>query len=113
MGRAKEPTPLVANGKYPKARTPEARDNQLIALSYDLVEARLRAGTATSQETTFFLKLAAQREEEKLKREIMEEQKKLMKAKTESLQSAKRIEELYADAMKAFQSYKSSADDHV
>ena len=42
-----------------------------------------------------------------------EEQKKLMKAKTESLQSAKRIEELYADAMKAFQSYKSSADDHV
>lgn len=113
MGRVKEATPLPTKRKYPKARTPEGRDNQLIALSYDLVEERLRAGTATSQETTFFLKLAAQREEEKLKREIMEEQKKLMKAKTESLQSAKRIEELYADAMKAFQSYKSSADDHV
>ena len=112
MKRAKEPKALnVAD--FPKARTTEGRDNQLIALSYDLVEQRLRDGTATSQETTFFLKLAAQREKEKLEREIMEEQKKLMIAKTESLQSAKHIEELYSDAMKAFASYKSTADGHV
>lgn len=112
MGRRKEAKPIAA-GSYPTARTPEARDNQMIALSYDLVEQRLRDGTATSQETTFFLKLAAEREEAKLKKEIMEEQRKLYQAKTESLQSAKRIEELYANAMKSFQSYKSSADNHV
>lgn len=112
MRRAKEPV-LPDIEDRPKARTPEARDNQLIALAYDLVEERLRAGTATSQETTFFLKLAAQREDQKLDHDIKEEQKKLLIAKTESLQSVKRIEELYADAMKAFQSYKSSADDHV
>ena len=112
MKRAKEPIKLNT-AEFPKARTTEARDNQLIALSYDLVEQRLRDGTATSQETTFFLKLAAQREKEKLEREIMEEQKKLMIAKTESLQSAKHIEELYSDAMKAFASYRSTADGHV
>ena len=112
MKRAKEPV-LPNSEKHPKARTPEARDNQLIALAYDLVEARLRAGTATSQGTTFFLKLAAQREEQKLDKDIKEEQRKLLIAKTESLQSAKRIEELYTNAMNAFQSYKSSADDHV
>lgn len=112
MGRKKAPSE-VATEPLPRARTPEGRDNQMIALSYDLVEQRLRDGTATSQETTFFLKLAADREEAKLKKEIMEEQRKLYQAKTESLQSAKRIEELYADAMKAFQSYKSTADDHV
>lgn len=112
MGRRKEPTPIDTID-FPRARTPEARDNQMIALSYDLVEQRLRDGTATSQETTFFLKLAAEREEAKLKKEIMEEQRKLYQAKTESLQSAKRVEELYANAMRAFQSYKSSADDHV
>ena len=76
MKKTKQPV-LPNTESYPKARTPEARDNQLIALSYDLVEARLREGTATSQETTFFLKLAAEREEAKLKREIMEEQRKL------------------------------------
>ena len=112
MGRQKEAKP-IDKGSFPKARTPEARDNQMIALSYDLVEQRLRDGTATSQETTFFLRLAAEREEAKLKKEIMEEQRKLYQAKTESLQSAKRIEELYANAMKSFQSYKSSADNHV
>ena len=112
MRREKKAVPL-SNGDHPKAQTPEARDNQLIALSYDLVEQRLRDGTATSQETTFFLKLAAQREKEQLELKIMEEQRKLYSAKTEALQSAKRIEELYSNAMKAFATYKSSADGHV
>ena len=33
------------------ARSPETRENQLISLAYDLVEERLRNGTATSAET--------------------------------------------------------------
>ena len=36
------------------ALTPEARENQLIALAVDLVEKRLIEGTASSQETTHF-----------------------------------------------------------
>ena len=67
------------------ALTPEARENQMIALAMDLVEQRLRNGTASSQETTHFLKLATvkeQREREKLEAEI-----KLANAKIASLES--------------------------
>ena len=39
--------------KIRPALTPEARENQLIALATDLVEQRLLDGTASSQETTY------------------------------------------------------------
>ena len=82
---------------------PENRENQLIALTYDLVEQRLRDGTASSQETTYFLKASSAKyryETEKLNLE-----KELVKAKTESLKSVKRSEELMEEALKAFRSY--------
>ena len=41
------------------AITPEARESQLVSMAYDLVEQRLLNGTATSQETTYFLKLGS------------------------------------------------------
>ena len=75
------------------ALTPEARQNQLIALATDLVEKRLIEGTASSQETTHFLKLATQ--EAKLKVKILEKQEELISAKTESIKSSQRTEELY------------------
>lgn len=85
------------------ALTPEARENQLISLATDLVEKRLREGTASSQETTHFLKLASTKA--RLEKEILEKQAQLITAKTESLQSQRRVEELYAEAMKAFRNY--------
>ena len=85
------------------ALSPEARENQLIALAVDLVEKRLIEGTASSQETTHFLKLATTKA--RLEREILEKQKSLIEAKTESLQSAKRVEELYANAINAMRRY--------
>ena len=90
--------------KIRPALTPEARENQLISLALDLVEKRLIEGTASSQETTHFLKLASSKE--RLEKEILEKQKELIAARTESLQSAKHIEELYADAIRAMNSYK-------
>lgn len=95
-------------------RTAEGRESELIALAYDLVEKRLREGTATSQETTHFLKLGSTKEKKELK--LLERQIELMEAKAETLKSAKRIEELYADAISAVRSYSSPAlagDDHV
>jgi len=83
--------------------TIEARENQLIMLAYDLVEERIKKKTATSQEVTQFIKAGSvqtQLEKEKLKKE-----NELLKAKAESLQSQKRVEELYANAMTAFRSY--------
>lgn len=90
--------------KLRPALSPEARENQLIALAMDLVEERLRNGTATSQETTHFLKLGSQKE--RLEREKLEKENRLLTAKTEALQSAKRMEELYEDAMKALRGYR-------
>jgi regulator of replication initiation timing len=72
-------------------------------MAMDLVETRLRNGTASSQETTHFLKLGSMKERKEL--ELLEKQKQLMTAKTEALQSAKQIEKLYGDAMKAFSVY--------
>ncbi len=96
---------------FKPAMSPEARENQLIALAYDLVEQRLRDGTATSQETTHFLKLGSRKE--KLEEEILQEQKKLMTAKTEALQSSKRVEELISNAMDALKTYGVSNGDQL
>ena len=85
------------------ALTPEARENQMISLAVDLAEKQLRDGTASSQVITHFLKLGSTKE--KTEREILEKQKELIEAKTQSLQSAKRVEELYANAMDAFKKY--------
>ena len=109
MGRrVKEPTPMPSR-KIRPAETPEARETQLIALAMDLVEQRLLDGTATSQETTFFLKLGSTKE--KIEKEILEKQKALIEAKTESLQAAKRIEQLYSDALEAMKRYSGQAYD--
>ena len=96
--------------KIRPALTPEARENQLISLAVDLVEQRLIDGTASSQETTHFLKLGSMKN--RLEMEKLEEENRLLKAKTESIQSQKRVEELYAEALNAMRSYAGQAGDN-
>jgi hypothetical protein len=85
------------------ATTPEARENQMIALAVDLAEKQLAEGTASSQVITHYLKLGSTRE--KLEKDILEKQRELITAKTESIQQAKKNEELYANALNAMRSY--------
>lgn len=85
------------------ALTPEARENQLIAKAYDLVEQRLDDGTATSQETTHFLKLGSAKT--KLELEKLRKETDLLVSKKEALDSAKRMEELYSEALNAMKRY--------
>ena len=89
--------------KIRPALTPEARENQLIYLATELAEQQLRDGTASSQVITHYLKLGSSKE--RLEKEILEKQKDLMVAKTEQLQSSKRIEELYSNAIAAMRRY--------
>lgn len=89
--------------KIRPALTPEARENQLIYLATELAEQQLRDGTASSQVITHYLKLGSSKE--KIEKEILLKQKDLLVAKTEALQSSKRIEELYANAITAMRSY--------
>lgn len=93
------------------AITPEGRELQMISLTMDLVEQRLRDGTASSQETTHFLKLASmknQLEIEKLKQET-----ELLKVKQASIESSARMEKLYSEAMDAMKSYSGQETDII
>ena len=102
--RAKEP--VMSESVMPPvcpATTPEARENQLICLAINLAEKQLREGTASSQVITHYLKLGSTKE--RMEKEMMAEQIKLLTAKTEALQSAKHIEELYKEAIDSFKIY--------
>lgn len=94
--------------KIRPALTLEARENQMISLAVDLAEQQLKDGTASSQVITHFLKLGSTKE--KIEKEILEEQKKLICAKTEALAAEKRIEAKYDDAIKAMRKYTGQVD---
>lgn len=87
----------------PPAKTPEGRENQLINLAIDLAEKQLANGTASAQVQTHFLRLGTVRA--KLELEKIQQENLLLAAKTEALESAKHIEQLYAEALKAMRSY--------
>lgn len=97
-----------SNRKIRPALTPEARENQLISLAVDLAARQLQEGTASSQVITHYLKLGSMRE--RLERERLEEENKLLKAKTEALQSAKRMDEMYQKAIEAMRNYAGQGD---
>ena len=97
--------------KIRPALSPEARENQMISLAIDLAEKQLIEGTASSQVITHFLKLASTKE--RIEKEILEKQKELIVAKTESLQSSKRIEELYSEALDAMRIYSGQGGDDI
>lgn len=94
--------------KRAPARTPEGRENQLVALAVELAEKQLAAGTASSQVITHFLKLGTERE--RLEREKLEHENELLRRRSDALASAKRVEELYDEAMSAFKSYRGQTD---
>jgi hypothetical protein len=95
--------------KLRPALNPDARENQMIALAMDLVEQRLRDGTASSQETTHFLKLASPKN--KLEQERLKLENELVAAKTKALADAEEIKVLYEEALKAMRRYGGHGDD--
>lgn len=89
--------------EYAPARSPEAKENQMINLAFKLAEKKLKEGTASSQLITHFLKLATTREElenEKLRADLL-----VADAKVKHLQSQATSQDLYEKAIKAFRSY--------
>ena len=103
MRKAKTASSSNSQKKMRPALTPEARENQLISLAVDLAEKQLMEGTASSQVITHYLKLGSTKE--RIEREILEKQKELITAKTESLQASRHSDELYQKAIAAMQRY--------
>lgn len=94
--------------KLRPALTPEAEEDELIALAFNLVRERLANGTASSQETTHFLKLGSTKA--KLEKQLLEKEVELKAAKTDSIKSGQHSEELYQEAIKAFRGYSGQED---
>ena len=109
MARVKQTTSNLNQKPMRPALTPEARENQMISLAIDLVEQRLRDGTASSQETTHFLKLATNKA--KLERERFELENELIRAKTQALKDQADMKVLYADAIAAMRRYSGHGGD--
>lgn len=99
----------MARPKRPPATTPEARENQLISAAVDLAERQILEGTASSQVITHFLKLGSTTA--KLEKEKLEKENELLRARTESLESAKNVEKLYNEAITAMRQYSGQRGD--
>ncbi len=103
--RSPEPdTKVVKKKKRAPGATLESRENQLVSLTIALAEKQIRDGTASSQVMTHFLKLGSTKE--RLEKEKIENENLLLKAKVESINSQKKVEELYAKALIAMSTYK-------
>ena len=87
----------------PPGKTPEDRENQLISIAVDLAEKQILAGTASAQVISHYLKLGSSRE--KLEQQRLANEVDLLKIKREAIESEKRVEEMYAEAMDAFRAY--------
>lgn len=85
------------------ATTVEGREGQLVSLAIDLAEKQLLDGTASSQVITHYLKLGTTRE--RLEQQRLVGENDLLKAKVEAIESGKRVEELYEEALQAMKSY--------
>ena len=86
------------------ALTPEARENQLVAEAIDLAERQILDGTASSAVICHYLKLGSTKA--KLENEKLKEENKLLRAKTDALESQKNVEQLYKDAIAAMTEYR-------
>lgn len=82
----------------------EARQARMENLALDLIEKRLRDGSASSQETTLYAKSASTRgkiEELRLHHEI-----ELMRAKKTQLESQEELQKMFTDAIGAINNYR-------
>jgi hypothetical protein len=99
--KKEEQEPAVRTSR--PATTPEAREQQLVSLAVDLAEKQLRDGTASPSVIGHFLKLAGQRE--RLEREILEKNAKLMDAKARNMDKERESEETAKAAIEAMKKY--------
>lgn len=100
----------MAERRRSRARTLEAREEEITNHAYDLAERQILDGTASSQVVTHFLKMGSTRE--LVEQERMRGQIEVDRVKAEQLQSQQRIEELYANAIEAFGRYSPDGPRH-
>jgi hypothetical protein len=91
-----------------KAISDEARINQLGALAFDLVESRLRDGTASASEVVQVLRMTSPKEQ--LELDKLKADTKLSEAKVSAIETNERYEQELKDAMEAWRGYAGKDD---
>ena len=91
------------------ASTPEGREQQLISLAVDEAERQMREGTASSQIICHYLKLASPTA--KIERDILQNQRDLLAAKTAALKAQEETKVMYDEVIKAMKRYSGGGDD--
>lgn len=94
--------------KLRPALNPVNQENQLRSLAVDLAVKKLMDGTASSQLICQILKSTT--EKDRLEVEKLENEIEHLRAKTKSVESGHRIEELYEKAMRAMKYYSGNGD---
>ena len=94
---------MADNNRTKPAMSPEAREKQLINLSYEFAEKQLRDGTAPPSVVAHFLKLGSTREEKE--QEMLDNRVKLLGAQADSIERQKRSEELAQQVIDSMRSY--------
>lgn len=85
------------------AISPESRENQLVAMAYDLAEERIRDKTASNDLLKEFIKIGNTKA--RLELEKMKYETELVKAKTDAIESSSNAERMIEEAMHAMQEY--------
>ena len=88
---------------FPPATTPLERDKQLALLATEAIERRIRSGEATAQELVYYAKKGSNRD--KIEEQMLENQNKLLEAKTMQIEEAKKAQESYDKVIKALARY--------
>jgi hypothetical protein len=83
--------------------SPEAIENEMIALAVREVEYRIRTHTASSQELVHYLRMGS--EKERLEREKLEAEVELQKVKAAAIEASEQADRKYEEAIKAMKLY--------
>lgn len=94
--------------RRPPATTPEGVENHMISLAHTQAELQMMEGTAPAPVVVHFLKLAT--EQHRLELEKIRRENLLLERRAEQIEQGAKIEELYAEAIKAMTHYQ--GNDH-
>lgn len=109
MAKKKDNSQEPIRKTYPTVnRSPEDKEKEMISLAYEQAEQELREGRASSQVLIHFLKLGSTKEQ--LEKAKLQEEVKLVKAKTDSIESSERSEIAYKEALNALKRYSGQED---
>lgn len=109
MKKRKETKPIEVSYSDIPPVSPDDAEQLGISLAYDLAFQRLRNGTATAQEVTYFLKLGSIKS--RLENEKLRNENAMLREKVKTYQAARESDVDYAKVIEAMKRYNGNFSD--